>query len=353
MEFSARQLALLLNGEVEGDENVKVSTYSKIEEGKPGTISFLSNMKYEPYIYTTDASIVLVNKDFEPKEPVKATLVRVKDAYMALATMLKIVEENLKNVKKGIDKTARISKSAKIGKDCYIGPFVYIGDNVVIGDKTQIYSHCAINDNVIIGSNNLIYNSVVVYHHCQIGNNCIIHATTVIGADGFGFARDENGVYLKMPQNGNVIINDNVEIGASTTIDRGSMGPTIIGKGVKLDNQIQVAHNVEIGENTAMAACSGIAGSAKIGKNCVLAGKVGIVGHLSIADNTTVAASSNITKTIRKPGQIFHGEIAIPIEQSRRCVAAYRNLPKMVQEMDEMQKKIAELQSKLDSLTAK
>lgn len=353
MEFSARQLALLLKGEVVGDENVKVSTYSKIEEGKPGTISFLSNMKYEPYIYTTDASIVLVNKDFEPKEPVKATLVKVKDAYMALATMLKIVEENLKNVKKGIDKTARISKSAKIGKDCYIGPFVYIGDNVVIGDKTQIYSHCAINDNVIIGSNNLIYNSVVVYHHCQIGNNCIIHSTTVIGADGFGFARDESGAYLKMPQNGNVIINDNVEIGASTTIDRGSMGPTIIGKGVKLDNQIQVAHNVEIGENTAMAACSGIAGSAKIGKNCILAGKVGIVGHLSIADNTTVAASSNVTKTIKKPGQILHGESAIPIEQSRRCIAAYRNLPKMVQEMEDLQKQIAELQSKLDSLTAK
>ncbi|MBO6035353.1 MAG: UDP-3-O-(3-hydroxymyristoyl)glucosamine N-acyltransferase [Paludibacteraceae bacterium] len=353
MEFSARQLALLLNGEVEGDENVKVSTYSKIEEGKPGTISFLSNPKYEQYIYTTDASIVLVNRDFMPKAPIKATLVRVKDAYMALATMLKIVEENLKNVKKGIDKTARISKSARIGKDCYIGPFVYIGDNVIIGDKTQIYSHCAINDNAIIGSNNILYNSVVVYHHCQIGNNCIIHSTTVIGADGFGFARDENGAYMKMPQNGIVIIGDNVEIGASTTIDRGSMGATIISNGVKLDNQIQIAHNVEVGENTAMAACTGVAGSAKIGKNCIFAGKVGIVGHLSIADNTTVAASSNVTKTIRKEGMILHGEVAIPAEQSRRCIAAYRNLPEMFKTLNAMEKQVAELQAKIDQLTAK
>lgn len=353
MEFSARQLALLLNGEVEGDENVKVSTYSKIEEGKPGTISFLSNPKYEQYIYTTDASIVLVNRDFMPKAPIKATLVRVKDAYMALATMLKIVEENLKNVKKGIDKTARISKSARIGKDCYIGPFVYIGDNVIIGDKTQIYSHCAINDNAIIGNNNIIYNSVVVYHHCQIGNNCIIHATTVIGADGFGFARDESGAYIKMPQNGTVIIGDNVEIGASTTIDRGSMGATIISNGVKLDNQIQIAHNVEVGENTAMAAMSGVAGSAKIGKNCILAGKAGVVGHLSLADNTTVAASANVTKSIKKEGMIMHGEFAIPVEQSRRCIAAYRRLPDMVTSLNALEKQVAELQAKIDQLTAK
>lgn len=353
MEFSARQLALLLNGEVEGDENVTVSTYSKIEEGEPGTISFLSNPKYEQYIYTTNASIVLVNKDFTPKAPVKATLVRVKDAYVALATMLKIVEENLKNVKKGIDKTARISKSAKIGKDCYIGPFVYIGDNVIIGDKTQIYSHCAINDNVIIGSNNIIYNSVVVYHHCQIGDNCIIHATTVIGADGFGFARNDDGSYIKMPQNGNVIIGDNVEIGASTTIDRGSMGPTTISKGVKLDNLIQIAHNVEIGENTAMAACSGIAGSAKVGKNCIIAGKVGIVGHITVADNTVVAASTNLTKSVKKEGMIYQGECGIPVAQSRRCQAAYRNLPDMYKTLYNLEKQVEQLQAKIDSLTAK
>lgn len=347
MEFSAKQLAQLLNGEVEGDENALVSTYSKIEEGRPGTISFLSNPKYEQYIYSTDASIVLVNRDFTPKEPVKATLIRVKDAYMALATLLKLAEENLKNVKKGVDKTARISKKAKIGKDCYIGPFVYIADGVVIGDKTQIYSHCAINENVTIGSNNIIYNSVVVYQGCQIGNNCIIHATSVIGADGFGFAKDENGAYVKMPQNGNVIIGDNVEIGASTTIDRGSMGPTVIANGVKLDNQIQVAHNVEIGENTAMAACSGVAGSAKIGKNCIIAGKVGIVGHLSIADNTTVAADSNVTSTIKEPGQVMLGTPLLPITRSRRILAVYRNLPEIREEILELEKKVAELEAKL------
>jgi len=347
MELSAKQLALLLKGTIEGDENVTVSTYSKIEEGRPGTISFLSNLKYEQYLYSTEASIVLVNEDFKPKEPVKATLIRVRDAYMALATLLKLAEENLKNVKKGVDKTARISKSAKIGKDCYIGPFVYIGDNVIVGDKTQIYSHCAINDNAIIGSNNLIYNAVVVYHHCHIGNNCIIHASSVIGSDGFGFAKDENGTYVKMPQNGNVIIGDNVEIGASTTIDRGSMGPTIISSGVKLDNQIQIAHNVEIGENTAMAACSGVAGSAKIGKNCIVAGKVGIVGHLSVADNTTIAADSNVTSTIKEPGQTVLGSPAMPIMKTRKMLAISRNLPEMRESIIELEKRIKELEAKL------
>ncbi|MCQ2361172.1 MAG: UDP-3-O-(3-hydroxymyristoyl)glucosamine N-acyltransferase [Paludibacteraceae bacterium] len=347
MEFSAKQLAVLLKGEIEGDENVTVSTYSKIEEGRPGTISFLSNLKYEQYLYTTDASIVLVNKDFVPKESVKATMIRVKDAYMALATLLKLAEANLKKVKTGVDKTARISKSAKIGKDCYIGPFVYIGDNAIIGDNTQVYSHCAINDNVFIGKNTIMYNSVVVYQGCQIGDNCIIHATSVIGADGFGFAKDENGVYVKMPQNGNVIIGNNVEVGASTTIDRGSMGPTKIADGVKLDNQIQIAHNVEIGENTAMAACSGVAGSAKIGKNCIIAGKVGIVGHLTVADNTTIAADSNVTGTIKEPGQVLLGSPVLPIMKARRSLAVYRNLPELREQVMELEKKIAELEEKL------
>lgn len=347
MEFSAKQLAVLLKGEIEGDENATVSTYSKIEEGRPGTISFLSNPKYEQYIYSTEASIVLVNKDFVPKESVKTTMIRVKDAYMALATLLKLAEENLKKVKKGVDKTARISKSAKIGKDCYIGPFVYIGDNVIIGDNTQIYSHCAINDNAFIGKNTIMYNSVVVYQGCQIGDNCIIHATSVIGADGFGFAKDENGVYVKMPQNGNVIIGNNVEIGASTTIDRGSMGPTKIADGVKLDNQIQIAHNVEIGENTAMAACSGVAGSAKIGKNCIVAGKVGIVGHLTVADNTTIAADSNVTSTVKEPGQTLLGTPLLPIMKTRRILAVYRNLPELREQVMELEKKIAQLEEKL------
>lgn len=347
MELSAKQLALILKGTIEGNENATASNYSKIEEGRPGTISFLSNMKYEQYIYTTDASIVLVNQDFKPKEPIKATLIRVKDPYLALATLLRMAEENLKNVKKGIDKTARISKTAKIGKDCYIGPFVYIGDNVIIGDKTQIYSHCAINENTLIGNNTIIYNSVVIYHNCQIGSNCIIHASSVIGADGFGFAKDENGAYVKMPQNGTVIIDDNVEIGASTTIDRGSMGPTVISKGVKLDNQIQIAHNVEIGENTAMAACSAVAGSAKIGKNCIVAGKCGIVGHLSIADNTTLAADTNVTSTIKEPGQIMFGTPVMPIAKTRRVLAVYKNLPELRESVIALEKRIKELESQL------
>lgn len=349
MELSAKQLAVILKGEIEGDETATVSTYSKIEEGKPGTISFLSNPKYEPYIYTTEASIVLVNRDFTPKEPVKTTLIRVKDAYMALATLLKMAEESMKKVKKGTDKTARVSKSAKIGKDCYIGPFVYIGDNVIIGDNTQIYSHCAINDNAMIGKNTILYNSVVIYNNCQIGDNCIVHATTVIGADGFGFARDENGAYVKMPQNGNVIIGDNVEVGASTTIDRGSMGPTKIANGVKIDNQIQIAHNVEIGENTAMAACSGVAGSAKIGKNCIIAGNVGIVGHLEIADNTTIAAGSNVTKTIKDEGGIWQGSPVAPISKARKFVAIYRNLPEIYQTLNNLERQVKELTEKLNS----
>ena len=347
MELSAIQIAALLGGTIVGNQNVTVNNYSKIEEGKPGTLSFLANPKYESYIYETDASIVLVNDDFKPAKPIKATLVKVPNAYLALAKLLQYAEKH-KEHKKGIHKTAKIERSAKIGKNVYIGAFVYIGENVVIGDDTQIFSHSSINDNVKIGENSIIYNSVVVYHDCVIGNKCIIHANTVIGADGFGFAKNPDGSYFKMPQNGNVILEDDVEIGAGTTIDRGSMGPTILRKGVKIDNQVQIAHNVEIGENSAMAACSGIAGSTKVGKDCIIAGMVGISGHIQIADNTTIGAFSGVSKSITQPGQIYQGAVAIPIMKNKRSFAVYRNLPDLSKTVFELEKQIKELKEALN-----
>lgn len=346
MEFSATQLAAVLKGSIEGDANVRVHDYAKIEEGKPGTLSFLSNPKYENYLYETEASIVLVNNDFQPTKPVKATLIRVPNAYLALATLLQLAEQN-KPAKAGIDPTAQIAASATIGNNCYIGPFVYIGDNAVVGDNTQIYSHCAINENTKIGNNTILYNSVVVYHECVIGNNCIIHAGAIVGADGFGFAKNPDGSYFKIPQNGNVIIEDNVEIGANTCIDRGSMGPTIVHNGVKLDNQIQIGHNAEIGQNTVMAGCSAVAGSAKVGKECIFAGLVGVAGHIQVADGTMAGAFTGITKTIKTPGQAYHGTTAIPAMQSKRSFAVYRNLPDLRKEFFELQKEVAALKEQL------
>lgn len=347
MKFSAAQLAAVLQGTIEGDASVCVHDYAKIEEGKPGTLSFLSNPKYEPFIYETEASIVLVNNDFVPSKPVKATLIRVPNAYLALATLLQLAEQN-KPAKTGIDPTAQIASSATIGNNCYIGPFVYIGENAVIGDNTQIYSHCAINEKATVGNNTILYNQVTVYHHCQIGNDCILHAGCVIGADGFGFAKNPDGSYFKMPQNGNVIIEDNVEIGANTCIDRGSMGHTIIRKGVKLDNQIQIGHNVEVDQNTAMAGCSAVAGSTKIGKDCIVAGLVGIAGHLHIADNTVIGAFSGVTKSISKPGQTYHGALAIPAIQNKKAFAVYRNLPDLSKELHNLKKEVEALKAQLN-----
>ena len=346
MEFSASQLAAVLQGTIEGDASVRVHDYAKIEEGKPGTLSFLSNPKYENYLYETEASIVLVNNDFKPTKPVKATLIRVPNAYLALATLLQLAEQH-KPAKSGIDPTAHIAASATIGSTCYIGPFVYIGEHVVIGDNTQIYSHCAINENAKIGSNNILYNGVIVYHECVIGNNCILHAGVVIGADGFGFAKNPDGTYFKMPQNGNAIIEDNVEIGANTCVDRGSMGPTIVHSGVKLDNQIQNGHNAEIGHNTVMAGCSAVAGSAKVGNDCTFAGFVGIAGHIQIANSTMAGAFTGITKSVKTPGQAFHGPTALPAMQNKKAFAVYRNLPDFRKEFYELQKEVAALKEQL------
>ncbi len=346
MEFSAQQIADFLKGEVIGDSSVKVNNISKIEKGEPNTLTFLANPKYTHYIYETKASVVLVNKSFEPEKPITATLIAVEDAYKSLSLLLKLVDQN-KPAKKGIDSLAFIAPSAKIGKDVYIGAFCYIEEGVVIGDNTQIYPHSYIGNNVNVGKNTILYSGVRIYYDCVIGNSCIIHSSAVIGSDGFGFARNEDGSYDKIPQGGNVVIEDNVEIGSCTSVDRASIGSTILHKGVKLDNQIQIAHNVEIGENSAMAACSGIAGSTKIGKNCIIGGMVGIAGHLTIADNTLIGAYTGITNNIKEEGQAFQGIPAMPASKNRRSFVVYRHLPELQQTVLELQKEINLLKEEL------
>lgn len=349
MEFSAEQLAGLLGGTVDGDGKVTVDDYAKIEEGKPGTISFLSNPKYEHYIYSTKASIVLVNNDFKPSRKVEATLIRVPDAYMALAKLMKLAERKAE-INEGVSELAFVSPSAKLAEGVSVAPFAYIGDNVSVGRGSKIFPGVYLGADVSVGEDCIIYPNASVYRGCRIGDRCILHSSSVIGADGFGFAKNEKGDYVKMPQNGNVVIGNDVEVGASSTIDRGSIGPTVIGNGVKIDNQVQVAHNVELGESTAVAACSGIAGSTKIGKHCVLAGKVGVVGHAHIADNCILAAGTNLQSGIDKPGSVYQGSPALPFFNAKRSFAAYKNLPDMVRTVNSMQKEIEKLKQEIQSI---
>jgi UDP-3-O-[3-hydroxymyristoyl] glucosamine N-acyltransferase len=346
MEFSAQQIADFLNGEIQGDASVKVQSFAKIEEGKPGMLTFLSNPKYVHHIYDTEASIVLVNKDFQPDKPIKATLIRVEDAYQSLAILLSLVE-NAKPRKTGISPLAHITSSATIGTDVYIAPFVSIGENVTIGNNCMIHSNCCIDDNVHVGSSCQIYGNVTIYNDCVIGNNCILHAGAVIGSDGFGFAPTEDGSYKKIPQMGNVIVEDDVEIGANTTVDRATMGSTILRKGVKLDNLIQIAHNVEVGENTVMAAQSGIAGSAKVGKNCMIGGQVAIVGHISLADGTIIGGQAGVANTIKESGQILQGSPAIPIINFRKSSIAFKGLPELQKTVYALKKQIEELENRI------
>ncbi|QYR10871.1 UDP-3-O-(3-hydroxymyristoyl)glucosamine N-acyltransferase [Prevotella sp. Rep29] len=343
MEFTAKQIAELINGRIEGDENAVVSTFSKIEEGKPGAISFLSNPKYTHFLYETQSSVVLVNEDVKLERPVNATLIRVDNAYECVAKLLQLYE-SMKPQKTGIDPLAFISPKAKIGKDCYIGPFAYIGDDVEIGDHSQIYPHATIFDKAIVGNHCIIYPNVSIYHDCHIGNNVIIHSGSVIGADGFGFAPNADG-YDKMPQIGIVTIEDDVEIGANTCIDRSTMGSTYIRKGAKLDNLIQVAHNAEVGENTVMAAQVGVAGSTKIGKWCMFGGQVGMAGHISIADHTTVGAQAGITNTVRESGQTIIGSPAWDARGFMKSAAIFRRLSDMYQNIQKLQKEIEELKN--------
>lgn len=344
MEFSAKQIADFLGGKVVGDDNVSVHTFAKIEEGQEGAISFLANKKYTHYIYETKSSIVLVNKDFEPEHLIKATLVVVDDAYEALAKLMTMYEMN-KPKKNGIDSLAFISPDAIIGENVYIGAFAYIGKNAKIGNGTLIYPHAYIGDNVNVGDNCIIYSNVNVYSDCQIGKRCIIHSGAVIGADGFGFAPTPDG-YEKIPQIGIVKIHDDVEIGANTCIDRSTMGATVINKGVKLDNLIQVAHNDEIGANTVMAAQSGIAGSTSIGEWCMVGGQVGFAGHIKIGDRVRVGAQSGINGNIKSDQNIM-GTPATSYNNFMKISVVQRRLPEMYKEIDLLKKELVEIKSLL------
>jgi UDP-3-O-[3-hydroxymyristoyl] glucosamine N-acyltransferase len=340
MEFTAQQIADFLKGTVVGDPTAKVDNFSRIEEGKPGTITFLANPKYERFIYQTKASIVLVNCDFTPTSPIRATLIKVANAYSSLATLTSLVDQ-AKVKKNGIDSTAHIDETAAIGDDCYVGAFACIGKNVKIGNGCRLYPYTYIGDNVEIGDHAIFYPHVVVYDGCVIGNNCIVHAGAIIGADGFGFAL-ENGEYKKIAQLGNVWIEDNVEVGANTTIDRAVIGSTIIHKGVKLDNLIQIAHNVEIGENTAMAAQVGISGSVKVGANCVLAGQVGLGGHIRIGDNTELAAQAGIISDVEENAKLM-GTPGIPVRGFLRSSLLFEKLPDLVRTLNRLEKEVEAL----------
>lgn len=337
MEFSAKQIAAYIQGEVVGDENAKVQTFAKIEEGMPGAISFLANPKYTHYIYETESSIVLVNKDFQPEKPVKATLIRVNNAYESIAKLLTLYEQS-KPRKTGIDPKASIAPTAQIGENVYIAPFAVIGDGVIIGNNTQVHANSVIGDGVKVGENCIIYPNVTVYHGCRLGNHVTLHAGSVIGADGFGFAPAADG-YEKIPQIGIVVIEDNVEIGANTCIDRATMGATVIRKGVKLDNLIQVAHNVEIGTNTVMASQCGIAGSTKIGEWCMFGGQVGLAGHITLGDRLNVGAQAGIAGSI-KGGQTIIGSPAIDARIFARSSAVFKKLPEMYTTLNAMVKDI-------------
>lgn len=345
MEFSAKQIADFIQGEVVGDENATVQTFAKIEEGMPGAISFLANPKYASYLYETQSSIVLVNKDFEPEKEVKTTLIKVNNAYESVAKLLTLYEMS-KPKKTGIDPLASIAPSAQIGENVYIAPYAVIGEGVVIGNNTQIHANAVIGDNAKVGNNCIIYPNATVYHECRIGNNVILHAGSVIGADGFGHAPAADG-YEKIPQIGIVIIEDNVEVGANTCIDRATMGATIIRKGVKLDNLIQVAHNVEVGSNTVMASQCGIAGSTKIGEWCMFGGQVGVAGHSKIGDRLNVGAQTGIPGNM-KGNQTVMGSPAIDAKLFARSSVVSKRLPEMYQTLNALQKEVEELKKLLN-----
>ena len=344
MEFTAKQIAEFVQGRVEGDENAAVHTFAKIEEGVPGAISFLSNPKYTHYIYETKSSIVLINEDVELEKPVSATLIRVKNAYECVAKLLQLYE-SMKPKKSGIDPLASVSAKATIGENVYIGAFAVIGDGAVIGNGTQIYPHTVIGDGVTIGENGLLYPNVTVDQGCKIGNNVTIHSGSVIGADGFGFAPNTEG-YDKIPQIGIVIIEDDVEIGANTCVDRSTMGQTVIHRGVKLDNLIQVAHNCEIGENTVMSAQVGLAGSTKIGSWCMVGGQAGFAGHIQVADKTFVGAQCGVISNTKGNGEQLIGSPAMDPRQFFKSMAVVRKLPDIYKELNDLKRQVAELSSK-------
>jgi UDP-3-O-[3-hydroxymyristoyl] glucosamine N-acyltransferase len=342
MQFTANDLSLLLNGTIEGNPSVVVNKLAKIEEAGEGSVSFLANPKYEQYLYTTGASVVIVNNDQALAEPVSATLIRVPNAYSAITILLEQYN-TIKLDKKGIEQPSFIHPSAVIGNDAYVGAFAYIGPNVKLGNKCKIYPNCFIADGVILGDNVTLFPGVKIYFDCVLGNNIIIHSGTVIGADGFGFAPAADGSYAKISQIGNVVIEDDVEIGANTTVDRATMGSTIIRKGVKLDNLVQIAHNVDIGANTVIAAQTGISGSTKVGENCIIGGQVGIAGHISIAKNTQIQAQSGFGKVTTEEGKKWMGSPAFAYSDHVRSQIVFRRLPALEKRIDELEKIIEQL----------
>ena len=342
MEFTAKSIAEFLKGSVDGDPEAKVSNVSPIEDGKPGTLAFLANSKYEQHLYTTKASIVLVNRDLQLQQGTEATLIRVDDAYKAFALLLELYQNSIPQ-KTGIASNVSIESTAKLGNDCYVGDFSYIGENVEIGNNVKIYPQVYVGDNVKIADDVILYAGVKIYHNCVIGARCIIHSGTVIGSDGFGFAPTEDGSFKKIPQIGNVVVEDDVEIGSNVSIDRATMGSTLIKKGAKIDNLIQIAHNVEIGESTVMAAQVGISGSTKIGKNCMLGGQVGLAGHIKIADNVKIAAQSGIPNNVKKEGSTLIGSPAFDVRLASRSFAVFKNLPEMVKKINQLEKELKDL----------
>ncbi len=344
MVFTAQQIAAYIDGEIIGNPEASVNTFAKIEEGKPGAISFLANPKYEHYLYSTKSTIVLVNKDFELSQPVRATLIKTENAYESVARLLTLYE-SMQSRKTGVSEKAYIAPSAKIGEDCYIAPFAYIGDNVTVGNGTSIYPNAVVCDNATIGENCIIYPNVTIYHDCRIGNRVILHAGAVIGADGFGFAPSHDG-YEKIPQIGIAVIEDDVEIGANTCVDRSTMGATYVRKGVKLDNLVQIAHNVEVGKHTVMSAQVGVAGSAHIGEWCMLGGQVGIAGHIKIGDHTNCGAQSGVPGNVAGNCTLM-GYPAIDHKNFARSSVVYKKLPEIYRQINEMQKEIEELRAKI------
>ena len=344
MEFTAKQIAAYIGGEIVGDENATVHTFAKIEEGMPGALSFLSNPKYTAYIYETQSSIVLVNSDFVPEKPIKATLIKTANAYESLAKLM-MLYESVKPKKRGISSMASIADSATIGENVYIGPFVYIGERAIVGDNTIIEANTSIGDGATVGNDCLLYNGVTIYHDCKVGNHCILHAGSVVGSDGFGFAPGTNG-YDKIPQIGIAILEDDVEIGANTCIDRATMGATIIKRGVKLDNMVQIAHNVVVDEHTVMAAQCGVAGSTKVGTWCMIGGQTGIGGHIKIGHQVKIAGNSGVANSVTD-GKAVMGYPAFDHMQFARSTAVFKKLPEMYREMHTLKQEIESLKQQL------
>lgn len=338
MKFTAEQIAGILEGTVVGDPNTEVYKLSKIEEGTKGSLSFLSNLKYTPYIYTTEASVTIVNLDFKPEKPISTTLIKVEDAYEGFSKLLEYYNQ-IKLNKFGIEQPSYISESTKVPDTIYVGAFAYIGHNVEIGENVKIFPNAYVGDNVKLGDNTIILAGGKVYSDCIIGDNCVINSGAIIGADGFGFAPNKDGVYSKIPQIGNVILEDYVDVGAGTTIDRATMGSTIIRSGVKLDNQIQIAHNVEIGKNTVIAAQSGVAGSTKIGERCLIGGQVGIAGHLVIGNNVRVQAQSGIGRNV-KDNEVLQGSPSFGYADWNKSYVYFKNLPKLAKTINDLEKKV-------------